>query len=539
MSLTRTALERARFATSSRLVASLINEGLVQANADSPYTAVVNCIDDSGIEYKLFLSLVSPVSVGNLQSLDPADIVPFHIYDENGNEFLCPVTIADRFWKGCTIDLKQQLMSSVRNQEWIYNHLPAKTPSLLSSAIEWEQYIIEGHPTHPMHRTGIPFDGFESVLLAPSIKFISIPRSDMAINGNWESIMKEYLPSTMSPDTIVLPVHELQVAKVLSLMPSATLYSNFERKALAQASLRSILPMPASDLPGYHLKMALTILTTGAWRTISCFSVYNGPRITPLAKFIAPDCLVIIGEIASIGSNSLDETNSKHIACIVREDPEVLMPDESIIVVQCLIEKTPDGSMSLVRAIFHLDTEEKCVDFLRKYAELACAAFLPPMLKHGFCFEAHGQNTLARFDQHTGQLIGFAIRDFGGVRIHREQFESTTPFKLDVLPDSCIVTDDIMEVYTKVFHCFIQGQMNRLVRALDLHYSHKGWTIVRQAVEKHVSISSPAGRLWFKETVPYKAFLKMKLEHKYRDYIYSEVPNLLLLTENDKICYSF
>ncbi|CAF1183045.1 unnamed protein product [Adineta steineri] len=530
----RTALERARFATSSRLIASLINEGLIRANADSASIVVLDSFDDNGIDYKLFLSIVHPVPVGNLTSLDPADIVPFHIFDANSKELFCPIGIADHFWKGCTAELKQQLISSVRNQEWIYNHLPTKIPSLSSPPIQWEQYLIEGHPTHPMHRTRIPFDGFESILLAPCIKFISIPRSELVVYGNWETIMKDYLPSALSPDTLILPVHQLQVSKVLSLIPSATLIPNSERQSLAQASVRSIIPVPVSDLPGYHLKMALSILTTGAWRTISCYSAYNGPRITSLAKFVAPECLIPIGEVASIGSNSPDEMISKHIACIVREDPELLMPNESVIVAQCLVEKTPNGSMTLVRAIFHLNTEQKCINFLTRYAELACAAFLPPMIKHGFCFEAHGQNTLARFDRHTGQLIGFAIRDFGGLRIHREQFESTTPFKLDLFPNSCIVTDDIMEVYTKVFHCLIQGHMNRLVRALDLHYSRKGWTIVRKAVEKHVSAASPAGKLWFKETVPYKAFLKMKLDHKYRDYIYSEIPNVLMLTEKNE-----
>ncbi|CAF1187803.1 unnamed protein product [Adineta steineri] len=346
--------------------------------------------------------------------------------------------------------------------------------------------------------------------------------------------MKHYLPSAPSPDTLILPVHELQVSNVLSRIPSATLVPNFERQCVAQSSIRTVVPQLGSDLPGFLLKLALTICTTGAWRTISHYSVYNSPRITPLAKFIAPECLVVLGEVASIGSNATDEMVSKHIACIIREDAEALMPNESIIVAQALVEKTPNDDMPLVRIIFHLDTEQKCIDFLTRYSELACAAFLPPMLEHGFCFEAHGQNTLARFDRHTGQLIGFAIRDFGGIRIHREQFESTTPFKLDVLPGSCIVTDDIMEVYMKLFHCFIQNHMNRLVRALDLHYSRKGWTVVRKAVEKYITVTSPAANAWLKETVPLKAFLKMKLADKYRDYIYCETPNVLALAEKDE-----
>ena len=37
---------------------------------------------------------------------------------------------------------------------------------------------------------------------------------------------------------------------------------------------------------------------------------------------------------------------------------------------------------------------------------------MPPMRDHGYGLEAHGQNTLARFDA-SGNLIGFAVRDFG------------------------------------------------------------------------------------------------------------------------------
>ncbi|CAF0952843.1 unnamed protein product [Adineta steineri] len=329
----RTTLERARFATSSRLIACLINEHLVRANADSPYSVVINSLDDDvDMDNKLFLSLIHAIPVGSLTSLDPTDIVPFHILDKNGKELLCPVEIADQFWEGCTIDLKQELASSVRKQEWILNHLPTKIPSLFSPAIEWDRYLIEGHPTHPMHRTQIPFDGFESVLATPMVKFISIPRSELVIHGEWETIMKHYLPSAPSPDTLILPVHELQVSNVLSRIPSATLIPNFERQFVAQSSIRTVVPQLASDLPGFLLKLALTICTTGAWRTISYYSVYNSPRITPLAKFIAPECLVVLGEVASIGSNATDEMVSKHIACIIREDAEALMPNESIIV---------------------------------------------------------------------------------------------------------------------------------------------------------------------------------------------------------------
>lgn len=531
MPLIRTTTERAGFATSSRLIACLVNEHLVRANADSPQTVVIQSLDheDGDRDYKLFLSLLHPVSIGLVTSLDPTDIVPFHILDINGKEILCPIEIVDHFLKECTADMKEQLASSVRSQEWLFNHLSAEIPSLFSPAIAWEQYIIEGHATHPMHRSRTPFDDLQSVLATPCIKFIAIPRKELNVYGNYEAIMADYLPPSLSSDTLIVPVHELQVSNVLSRVPSATLIPNFERRCIAQASLRSVSPLPASDLPGYHFKLALGIQTTSLLRTLSHYSVYNCPHITPLAKSIAPECLVVLGEPASICSNSTDDDVSEHIACILREDAEVLLPNESIVVAAALVEKTLDDGMPLVRAVFHLDTEQKCIDFLTRYTELACAAFLPPMLKHGFAFEPHGQNTLARFNKHTRELIGFAIRDLGGVLIHREQFEKTTPFQLDILPGSRTATNDIKAVYIVVFHCLIQNQMNRLVRALDLHYSRKGWAIVSNVVKKYIDVDSPAGKIWFKEMIPLKAFLKMKLAHKGRDAVYEETPNVLTL----------
>jgi siderophore synthetase component len=47
------------------------------------------------------------------------------------------------------------------------------------------------------------------------------------------------------------------------------------------------------------------------------------------------------------------------------------------------------------------------------------AAFLPPILEDGVAFEAHPQNTIARFSLAAPhELRGFVIRDFGGLHVH-------------------------------------------------------------------------------------------------------------------------
>jgi siderophore synthetase component len=60
-------------------------------------------------------------------------------------------------------------------------------------------------------------------------------------------------------------------------------------------------------------------------------------------------------------------------------------------------------------------------------------AFLPPVLHNGVAFECHPQNCVARFDLKTKELKGFIIRDFGGLRVHRESLRASTGVELDFL----------------------------------------------------------------------------------------------------------
>jgi hypothetical protein len=46
-------------------------------------------------------------------------------------------------------DIADELASSVRWQTYSYDH-PPNAPTLLSPSIDWEQSIVEGHPTHPV-----------------------------------------------------------------------------------------------------------------------------------------------------------------------------------------------------------------------------------------------------------------------------------------------------------------------------------------------------------------------------------------------------
>ena len=66
-----------------------------------------------------------------------------------------PLILWDTFATGIDLDsatrsdISEELASSVRWQAYSYDH-PPNAPTFLSHSIDWEQSIVEGHPTHPV-----------------------------------------------------------------------------------------------------------------------------------------------------------------------------------------------------------------------------------------------------------------------------------------------------------------------------------------------------------------------------------------------------
>ena len=52
-------------------------------------------------------------------------------------------------------DISDELANSVRWQTYSYDN-PPNAPTLLSPSIDWEQSIVEGHPTHPVRIFSAP-----------------------------------------------------------------------------------------------------------------------------------------------------------------------------------------------------------------------------------------------------------------------------------------------------------------------------------------------------------------------------------------------
>ncbi|KAJ2706619.1 hypothetical protein FB645_001494 [Coemansia sp. IMI 203386] len=470
-----------------------------------------------------------------------------------------------------------ELESSVENQLFAYKSRGPDPDILMSTATEWEQSIVEGHATHPMYRARYAVPPLKAIapgtnLFHVKLGFVAVPRSKLRIEGQLEELLHPLYSSAdfdtdiefnvetssnTSSDTgasryildfvnrseeFVLPVHPLHMPAVLSMFSFARSLP-FSVPAEAQASLRTVCPK-AFALLGYDIKLPLGIKVSSALRTISPWSTFVGPRITMviphiLSKAPVADALLIAGEPASAVSNDPNFDIAKYLSCVIRSDPEHIcrLRNERVILAAALTGYDDHG-VSVVVKQWGLDSPERRIGFLESYVDKLFDAFLPPIMNHGFAFESHPQNSLLRIDAETGDIRGFIVRDFGGVKVHRQTFTSSTGAAIDMLPDSCTDAKSLYEVYDLAYHTLIQCQIHRLVRALDLHYCGKGWSVVRRSFERRVPQEHPLYIAWYQDHFDLKCFVTMKLDNLYRDYIYKKVPNILFYTgENRGVVY--
>ncbi|CAM0142647.1 unnamed protein product [Umbelopsis sp. WA50703] len=433
--------------------------------------------------------------------------------------------------------IAKELNSSIVNQRYIYDH-PRSLPSIKSSFIEWEQCVFEGHATHPMHkaRFTIPpmpsIEGDDYDLALPNIRIAAVPRSSLILSGDFEKLLQPMMKIISEktkgvPDLkeyALIPVHELQLPNIKHLFSDIIILpEECSIPAQALTSLRSVVvPEIFRDL---SLKLCVGMKVTSAMRTITPFTTYFGPRFS---EHVVPrltinkQVLQIERELASACYKHADFDVAKHCSCVIRDSFESRCEanGETVVVCAALVEKcqNPNSNVSLVEHVWGLDTEEKKIEFLDRYIKLSLEAFLPPCLHNGVAFEAHGQNTLARFDSKTKQLTGFIIRDFGGIKGHQDTLMKSCGVKFDVLPDSCVIADELDGVYKLLYHTLIYSHLHRLIRVLGQHYNGRGWSIVRQYLKAMVPQEHPLYKAWLLQTeIPGKCLMQMKIDELYRD----------------------
>ncbi|KAF6754534.1 IucC family-domain-containing protein [Ephemerocybe angulata] len=478
----------------------------------------------------------------------------------NGQTWQCsydPVVIWRKFASATGVekalqeDIESEFTSSVKWQKHSFEY-PPPAPSFSSLSVAWEQSIVEGHPTHPMHKTRrflppIPdFAPGDYDLSNPKLRFVAMPRNSMKITYNFEELVQPVLKTAAAkagrdlvvPEGhIIIPVHELQLYHIQQKFPEVHIIpKEFELPLLAQQSLRSVVVPEAYRT--LHLKLGVGIKLTSAVRTISPESAYLGPRFSAQVEPVLTmdrELVTVARELASVVHSNPNGEIAKHCAALVREYHEGHEEErhERHIVCTSLVERGhsgPGSDIPLVIRVFELDTEEKRAAWLERFVDVFFRAFLPPVLKNGVAFECHPQNCVARFDATTKELKGFIIRDFGGIRVHPPTLKETTGVDLDFIEGHSIIAPDLDDVYTRLYHTVFHNHFQQLIRVLDLHYNGRGWAIVRKKLKENISKAHPLYDAWLspdRPTLPGKCFMRMRMSGMYRFHLHGPFPNLI------------
>ncbi|KAL4970310.1 IucC family-domain-containing protein [Aspergillus stella-maris] len=582
--------EVARFETTRRLLSHLVNEGLCSAftghekDDDIEWLCLTGTNTDRNASPILKVQHIYPASLtigdtGRVISLiRPHQLKPPVLLLDEGAQphteldpgliFKTLYPLFDLSHNECLEeDIAQELQNAAANQEtWL--NIQAQLPplDLFSPAIDWERTLITGHPTHPLHKTLTTQPPLKPInperirdMLSPKIIFLSVPRPQVRTSGPFEDLLNDLLAkleiTNYSEKRIIVPCLSQQIPSITSRF-SGVHEIGFAR-ASAQASLRTV-NLPSHLRFNYHLKLSLACRITSALRTITPWTALGGAEVSALLEKLLPPDLWVFKEIAAATGAQANFDDAKHLSCIFREDLELRanQQGEALIIASAFsqlpvpsINETQGGEKRKTHAESQFPTRDKLEWFKRKYTKTLLTLLLPPLVNHGIALEAHGQNICVRICRSTRQIKGFAIRDFGGIRLHMPTLREQG-FDKDIMrsipPGAATLTDDLSDVWSKTHHSLFQNHLGQLIVALGLDgRGGGGWGIVREEVQR---ILCPAANgngeglidagceerarqlcgFLLGETMPFKCFLRMRMEGKYRDYVERQLPNVLL-----------
>jgi siderophore synthetase component len=236
----------------------------------------------------------------------------------------------------------------------------------------------------------------------------------------------------------------------------------------------------------------------------------------------------------------------KHLACILRENPEnhvadgeLAMPGSAMLAVSPVSGKLIVAELiaAFAKTRGMTDPLAAAVAFVREYAEAALPGFLTLMSRYGVALEGHLQNSVAVF--RDGVPVRMILRDFGGVRVLRERI-ARQGLQAEFYPGSATIIDDVEDMRNKIYYPVFQNHFGELilsiVRSLGVE-EKRLWEPVadvcrrvfadlreddeigRQAAEDEAALFAP--------TLDLKAMATMRILGEVTRYTFAKVPNPL------------
>lgn len=297
-------------------------------------------------------------------------------------------------------------------------------------------------------------------MLTPTLAFLSVPRADLRVTGDFEATIQPLLKTleipSPTPDRVIVPCLSHQLPSVHQRFPNAIVLKAIDNIADAQASMRTLTLRPECDF-GYHLKLSLACQITSALRTITPWTTCGGPVQTSLLERFLPTDLWVFREVAAVSGAQDNFADAKHLSCILRDDLEARADanTERLVIAAALAQQPYNNTRSYAEILYNLHTTADKQSWLRTYVTRLFTLVLPPLARYGIGLEAHGQNLVARICRKTGEVKGFAVRDFGGVRMHVPTLKKFGINFDGLPPGGATLTEDLHNVWSKVHHALV------------------------------------------------------------------------------------
>ncbi|PZE19862.1 IucA/IucC family protein [Paenibacillus xerothermodurans] len=459
----------------------------------------------------------------------------------------------------------------------------------VSDYTRMERYVVEGHPCHPgaKMRKGLSPEetlayssefGSEIAvhLLAVHNSLYSLATLEDGVD--WNALITREVPKLLEHATehlsslglsvgayALLPVHPWQLKHIVPQLYDSEIKSQdvvlipgFHLDYYASMSFRTLVP---ADRDQPHLKLTAQVHLTGEVRTLSEQTIHNGPLMTRiLQRLIQQDPLIPhdrFQAVAELGGlhflHPMDEEpvqteRSENLACVLRENLYRYVGDDEIPVVGSALVAISYGSGLPVFAELiaryqqsrsFRSAEEAIFSFYDAYVSQALWGLLPLLVKYGIGLEAHLQNTVPVFKT-DGTPSKMLVRDWEGIRVHRDRLISAG---LDVSmfhPKSRIIVNDLKSVRNKLFYSIFQNHLGELALRLSTYYGIEEtrlWNLVHtiaasifDRIEQHPAYreqSKSDRSVFFQEQVDYKAITLMRMTGEAHQYTYAKVPNPL------------
>lgn len=373
-----------------------------------------------------------------------------------------------------------------------------------------EQWGCIGHPYHPNYRAKMGFSRREVLQYSPEfnaqirLHWGALHRDHAHITStaqqyhdllatqfqqeyqHWKNqlVFKHHNPEEFFP----LPIHPWQWRN--QIQPNFSQLIDNKRlilmphHQLAKPSMSFRTLMPSS---GCHLKLATTVRTTSALRTVSPASIDNGPVLSRWLNHILEQHnyyqrqLFVAADLIGLRVNDATYSNAmrQQLAIIYRENPLTQLNTQQILIpLAALFTPSPVSNKPLLIEIID-SSGLNPIDYFRNYCRCLIASQLHLLLCYGFTFEAHQQNTLIAFSQN--QPTAIVMRDLGNVSMSTHHFYDNLD-KPQLHLDSTILSTDANDLCDKFIHGNFQSNLAHWITHLCHCFNlsaHHLWQIVR------------------------------------------------------------